>query len=350
MTARIGRSPLLHFVVLGALLHGGARLLSPSEPAAMARTPIIFGEERIRQLAADYARETGTPPTPAQLEGLVEESVEEELLSGEARVARLDLGDRSVRLRLVQKMRALSDDPTLDEDQLVRAALTLGLDEDLVIRRLLAQKMRLLLAEDPHPSPPSDEELEGWLKTHAGDYTVPEAVSLTHLFLSTRRHGARLAAEAAAMAAWLRRANPLPARALARSDPFPLGSILPSRSRSALARQVGNAFADAVMALPVGRWSGPIASPFGLHLVYVDERRAAMVPPLDAVRRQVRLGLERSRATARLQAGLTAVRRRWDIRVDRAAIAATAAPDGARSAWVQKADGPGGSAAAGSRR
>jgi parvulin-like peptidyl-prolyl isomerase len=37
----------------------------------------------------------------------------------------------------------------------------------------------------------------------------------------------------------------------------------------------------------VGRWQGPIASSFGVHFVFVDERAKGRLPPLDTIREAV---------------------------------------------------------------
>jgi hypothetical protein len=325
MTTRLLRQPIAHFVVLGAALYGASHVATSSRATPTARAPIVVDAARIEQLATDYARQLGAAPTRAQLAGLIAAAVDDELLAREARVARLDVGDKSVRLRLVQKMRAVSDDPTLDDDALYRAALTLGLDDDLVIQRVLAQKMRLVLVRDDHAVAPDDATLAAWMRAHRADWATAPSVSVTQLFLSARTHGAHLAADAAALLAWLRRDDPPPARATTRSDPFVLGTTMQARTRDELARQLGSGFADAVMALPTGRWAGPIASPYGLHLVRVDERQAATLPPLGAVRRQVRLAVEDARAIERLRAGLARLRRVYDVRVDERAIPAALA-------------------------
>ena len=54
-----------------------------------------------------------------------------------------------------------------------------------------------------------------------------------------------------------------------------------------MTRDFGSEFAAGVGELPVGEWSGPIRSAFGLHLVIVDERMEPRDPEVDAVRRQL---------------------------------------------------------------
>ena len=51
-----------------------------------------------------------------------------------------------------------------------------------------------------------------------------------------------------------------------------------------LAGVFGSEFAIAIVGLSVGEWSGPIASPFGLHLARVDQLEPERPSTLDEVR------------------------------------------------------------------
>lgn len=46
----------------------------------------------------------------------------------------------------------------------------------------------------------------------------------------------------------------------------------------------GSGFFDAIAQLPAETWAGPVESGYGLHLVRVDAKLAARLPPLDEVR------------------------------------------------------------------
>jgi hypothetical protein len=96
-----------------------------------------------------------------------------------------------------------------------------------------------------------------------------------------------LARDAAALRAELPQDGAAPEQLAALGDPFLLPRSLPLRSEQALAAQLGADFAAAVMDLPVGRWSGPIASPFGLHFVWPRSRTPAELPPLAVIRAEV---------------------------------------------------------------
>jgi parvulin-like peptidyl-prolyl isomerase len=68
--------------------------------------------------------------------------------------------------------------------------------------------------------------------------------------------------------------------------------------------------------LPVGIWLGPIQSRFGAHLVRVESRMPGMHPPLAEVRHQVLRDFDMKRRQRALEAGLAAMRRKYEIVVE----------------------------------
>ena len=60
-----------------------------------------------------------------------------------------------------------------------------------------------------------------------------------------------------------------------------------NRGTDEIARDFGPAFAQQLSDLETGQWQGPIASGYGLHLVYIDSREQARLPPLEKVRARV---------------------------------------------------------------
>ena len=364
MSRRWYHAPALSFVLLGGLLFGAERVWqaahrdsgppaadpSPAAepqqvredlerwgyPAARAvreaearreRRPVVISAQRLAQIQEAFVRESGGPPSPAQLQGLVQQAVDEELLEREARWLALDLGDRSIRQRLVAKMRAVSRDQSLAEAELYRQALDLGLDDDVAVRQHLRQKMRLLLQQDPAAQPPTDEELAACLERHRESFLQPDAVDFTHVFVRAAIDPDTLDERAATMAARLAEGPMPPEQGAALSDPFPLAARWEGLSRSAIARHFGEELADAVLALPPGAWSAPLPSPFGLHLVWVHARHSERTPPLDSVRGQLVQILAEEQSAARLAAGLDRLRRLYTIRIEwPQGVAASGAP------------------------
>ena len=82
-----------------------------------------------------------------------------------------------------------------------------------------------------------------------------------------------------------------------------------------LARSFGDAFASAVFALAPGRWSQPIASAYGLHLVLVESVLPGELPPLERVRPRLRAALEEEARDRKLAALLAELRTRYEVAV-----------------------------------
>ncbi len=318
MTWRCLRSRSLHFVIIGAALFGVRALRAPSapEPGKPERAPIVISAERIRLMQSDFVQRWGAMATAEQLNALIEQAIEEELLYREARALALDFEDRSVHRRLLEKMRVVSDRPGRSHEELIREARALGLDDDVVIRRLLIEKMRLILAEDPNETPLAERDLQEYLERHRDRFEQPAELTFSHVFLSASTRGDHLERDAAAVLAQLRSQSRSWEAAAELSDPFPLGLQLRAYSENRIVSRFGKPFAKQVFDLEPGVWSGPIASPYGLHLVWVHEKSAPRVPQLAAVRQQVVQAVMAERSAAQLARGLARLRGLYEIRVE----------------------------------
>jgi parvulin-like peptidyl-prolyl isomerase len=310
------RAPLLHFILLG----GGLFVVS----AWRAGVPADDGARRITVSRADleavrneWARRHGVQPAPAMMARLVADSVDEELLHREALAAGLDRTDPLVRDRLARlgSFLATREGESAFEDEAREAeARRLGLAEhDVVIRRHLIQAMRLALARLAPADLPTEAELETYLAQHSERFARPARVRLSHVYFA-RARGLTPAA-AAGLRDALARDGLAPEAAVARGDAFVHGAEI----RDALPRLdaiFGPGFGAAVAAAPLATWVGPIASAYGLHLVWVHGREPAAVPALAAVRSRVVQALLEERREARLRERLALLRARYDIRID----------------------------------
>ena len=316
---RLPRSPLVHFALLGGLLLAARDPMLARERVAHApavRHPIVIPPERVRALAEEFAGRWGSPPSAAQQRALVAQAAQEEMLFREARLLALGLGDGSVRRRLVEKMRLVGDRPGRGADELVREAIALGLDDDVVIRRLLVEKMRLLLRREAGGTPIADRDLAAHLARRRDELEQPARITFTQVFLGADMRGARLAADAQRTLARLR-ASELPAERVAElSDPFPLGARLRAYTRAELVGRFGAGFAEEVAALEPGAWAGPLASPYGLHLVRVEEKLPARLPAIDEVRPALTRAVLRERAQQSLARALARLRQLYAVRVE----------------------------------
>lgn len=229
------------------------------------------------------------------------------LLATAARRSGLDRFDPVVRARLVRNLRFLGRDGS--SEALYREALALGMDRsDLVIERRLADRMAARIRSEGLGEPPSEAVLRRWYAQHRARWERAPAVSFTHVFVSRQRHGIETEARARAVSTALRAQAVGPEAAPARGDPFALGARVPLRRAPDLASAFGAGFAAAVLAVEPGAWSEPIPSSYGLHLVWVHERRAGGLAPFEAVRPQVEDAWREARGDAALRVELARLR------------------------------------------
>lgn len=328
--ARGLRAPALHFAVIGAALFAGFGLRGDASSTTQApREAIVIGASQVDQLVARFQRSTGLPVTPRDAETLVEREIEEEILFREARRRGFDRGDSGVEWRLIEKMTFLSDHEDPSQPDLLDRARGLGLaEDDPIVRRILVEKMRLALAHAGSETAPTEAELRAFLEQHADRFTQPARLRLSQVVLSRASRPAHLERDARALREWLQREAIAPEQATLRGDPFPLPLADWSIAEGELAARFGTAFAAAVEQLEPGRWSEPLPSPFGLHLVWVHERVSARVATLEEARGRVLYGLLAERRAQALEERLAGLRAAYDVRIEWPASIASAARGG----------------------
>ncbi len=290
---KLATEPLLHFLLIGSALFGlqawrGAPVAAPGS-ASTAATVVVTRAD-VERLESLFAKTWQRPPTEAERAGLVEDHVRNEIY--------------------------------------FREALALGLErDDDVLRRRLRQKLEFLYEDVASLTEPSDDELGRFLHDHPDRYRIEPRIAFHQVFV--RANASRPQAEEAArrvLGELERGADP---RSL--GDPTLLSPDVPSTARSEIARQFGDRFAAALDAVPPERWSGPVASTFGWHLVRVDERIDGRAPTLDEVREAVRRDWMVAKQQALKDADYARLRQRYTVTVESAGADAAAGRDDAAS-------------------
>ena len=100
--SRLIREPLVHFILIGALVFGTYALIGKN--ADELRDRIVVKEGRVQQIAQVFAKTWQRPPTPEELRGLVDAYIKEEVYYREALKLGLDRDDTLIRRRMQQKM------------------------------------------------------------------------------------------------------------------------------------------------------------------------------------------------------------------------------------------------------
>jgi parvulin-like peptidyl-prolyl isomerase len=281
------------------------------------RAPIVISSAQVEQLRADYTRQTGMIPSAAEEQRLIEEAIEEEVLYREALARGLHRGDRSIRYRLIQKMRFVANDEEADDEQLYRQALEMDLGrEDLVIRRVLTNKIRFVMKLSSGVGEPTDEELQAYLEENRDRYLQPARISFSHVFLSAEKRGESLLSDARSVLREIRADSVRGEPAISLGDPFAPGHEFGPRSAQALEKTFGSGFARKVFELEPGGWSDPVPSAYGLHLVRVEEITPERLPPLESVRTRVAGALKYEERERRFREMVAELVKQYEVTVE----------------------------------
>jgi hypothetical protein len=316
------RSPALHFVVLGTLLYGlrvlaGVALEGPMREVVTAS--IVVEADDLERMRRSYEQSIGGTPDQAAYDYMIERFAEDEMLYREALGLGLDRGDDTVRWRLIEKMQYLgeADETEADEDVFQRA-LRLGLHrDDPIIKDVLIDKYRMLVRYAYDASPITEEELRAYYERNKERFVNPQRTAFSHVFFSSQQRGDRAQHDAEAALAELRAGAVTDERGFALGDAFLSDHRIKHQTPQGIMRLFGEEFAEAIAGADEGRWTGPIKSAYGRHVVFVSARGGGGSLAFDSVRSQVLKAAEDERREVRLNRKIAELRKRYDIVVRR---------------------------------
>jgi hypothetical protein len=109
---RVLKEPLVHFLLAGAVLFGAYAWIirTPERPTAYKTVQVQVSAGDVRWLTENWTTQLQRPPTRDELRGLITDYLNEQLLAREARALGLEDNDVIVRRRLAQKLTFLIDD------------------------------------------------------------------------------------------------------------------------------------------------------------------------------------------------------------------------------------------------
>ncbi len=270
------REPLLHFLVLGAALFVVFAQFNDSDAGREDR--ILITQADLNALATRWLKSMGRAP------------------SAEEREQQLNYFIRQL--------------------VLAREAVVLGLDkDDAVVRNRLAKKMEYLFEDLSIIPEPTDEELGEYRVAHPASFTLPAEMSFQQIYFDGILRGDNVSAEAEQVLKELQQVDNA-------VDTLHLGdrSLLPYEFKGGREAQIagmfGGKFAKQVFLLPVNSWQGPVASPYGQHLIYIHSRSDAQLPALDKIRERVAREWRSTKQKAANEVFYQSLYQRYEIVVD----------------------------------
>jgi len=272
---RLIREPLVHFMAIGAVIFAVHAYRTAGLQLEAPRDRIVITSGRVAQLAQVFSKTWQRPPTPLELNGLIQAFVKEEVY--------------------------------------YREAVKLGLDrDDTLIRRRMQQKMEFLTEPGEEALNPTDDELEAFLAENREAFHVEPRVAFDQVFIRPEKVAGAIEPHVAELLKAVRSAS-------SDADIRQLGhpTMLPSSLRlaplSQIDRNFGNGFGEQLARLAKNVWSGPVKSTYGLHLVRVTEKTEGYDPTLAEVRQAVEVKWRTAERDAFRQAEYQRLREKYEV-------------------------------------
>ena len=215
------------------------------EEGSEAANQILVDAGRVEQITARFARSRLRPPTDIEMAALIEGHVREEVY--------------------------------------YRQALAMGLDQDdPVLRQRMRQKLEFLLEDLAAEAIPGDEQLIEFMQRHPEKFRQDPRLSFTQVFLSPDNRP-DLVADATQLLTRLNNG----ASPETEGDRTLLAPEFFQATQFEITRLFGDSFAQQIVLLEPGGWSGPLFSSYGGHLIKVSAKQEGRFPELSEVRKQV---------------------------------------------------------------
>jgi len=236
---KIIKEPLFQFLLIGLGLFLLYNMVNTDEVG----NEIVIDDYLINELAAKWKMKRTREPSLQEIKGLVQLYIEQEVLYREALAMNLDHNDEIIKRRLAQKMEFISDE--------------------------FASSLQ-----------PTEDMLREYFEKQKENYQKPSVFSLKQIYFSEDK-----------------RATAIEDAQRAVEDEYPenfgdqisLPSNYINTASNKIAIDFGFAFAGALDTLPLGKWTGPVRSGFGVHLVFIENKKPAGFYTFEEVANKVNL-------------------------------------------------------------
>ena len=261
------KSPILHFILLGAIVFAAYTHLKPAD-----RDTITVTAQTIDALIQQRESITQNPTSPEERKNLIEGHIEDEILLREAYKRGFDKNDYRVRKRILNIMRSSLSEVTPE---------------------------------------PSLAQLRAYYQENKERFLTSPSRSFEQVYFSFA--GANQPENPERFLQQLNGA----------SDPAGLGDFSTSlgnrfskASFQTTAATFGKPFAQVVFHLPVNQWSGPIESFRGIHYVRVTAELPPELPPFEQMESYLRTDYFMQKARQSQSDKIAALRKNYDIVVE----------------------------------
>jgi len=266
------REPFFHFLIFGIVLFAGHQLWEQRQ-TRLDKT-ILVSTAEIQRQADVFAGENQRIPSDDDIQALIFAYIEQEALAREA----------------------------------TRRGLA---ENDLIIQRRLAQKMRFVL-ENNAPREIDDTTLEKYYTDNPDIFTTPANISFRHIYLSPESRKGTLDGDAVKILQSVQSGTDWETL----GDPFIMQRHYNKLAAPDLSRLFGDDFAKALFEKKNTGWHGPVQSAFGLHIVAIDSHSPAVLPRFQTIKDRVKIEWEDTTRRAENRTALKQLIESYTVQVE----------------------------------
>ncbi|HQR94366.1 MAG TPA: peptidylprolyl isomerase [Sediminibacterium sp.] len=243
---KIIREPLFHFLLIGAVVFVLYYLFNP---VSNTKQSIVIDDELVNRIGNLFEKQWGRQPNDSEWTSLIDNEIREEVY--------------------------------------YRQALKMNLDHnDELIRRRMNQKLDFITSDLVQMKEPEDSALQAYYLKHKSKYLLQASYTFSHIYFNADKR-AHAKADALALLPSLPSTDNNLTALTKLGDSFAFAYHTNEALAKEIDAQMGQGFAAALAGLPVGKWSGPILSGFGAHLIFINAVKPATEPDFASIKEQL---------------------------------------------------------------
>ena len=251
MIKKLIKEPLFHFIIGGIMLFFIFELFGNDDTANKKTIQITKGQ--IDLMHTHWQRQLGRLPTETELQGLIDDHIREEILMQEA--------------------------------------LAMGLDkDDIIIRRRLAQKMEFVAGDMLTVKEPTSNEIKTYYESHKNELKESGKISFLQIFFNVNKRKPETSESLASNLKYKLNGMDISDLDIIKyGDQTMLRSNYPDLQSDRLSSQFGETeIVEQLLNSPLNKWVGPVSSNYGLHLIYVLNRKPGYIPEFEDVSEKIK--------------------------------------------------------------
>ncbi len=270
---KILKEPFLHFILIGAamfLLYGLVNERTDS------KNTIIINDFDVSSLISKWEMQWKRPPTEQELQKLINLNIKQEVFYQEALQMNLDHNDEIIKRRLAQKMQFLSND--------IAAMIE-----------------------------PTDEILEEYFQKNKEKYLTPYSFSLYQITFSPDQRDDNFKDAEEILKQF---PNASFEEMDGKGDGLPFSYYFTDINADELGLQLGSKFPEALQNAATGKWTGPIPSGFGYHLVFITNKTEPKSPSFESIKKAITRDFEYDNQKEIDEAIYQGLKKKYEIEID----------------------------------